>query len=536
MSDRFILTGGMICDGTGQDAFQGEVLVEDGVIRQITRGVSAPADNTPRIDCQGLVVAPGFIDVTSNMDFYAGFGGSVYFGQFTRQGVTSFVTGQGGYSPFAISAYSPHQTLLNQPPFDIGQIEQPAGGLRQFNHQLDSTIHHQLIPMAGHGSCRLSIAGYDNRPLSGKEQKQLLGLLEESLQDGAAGIAIGLNERPGMFATKEELHAVAQLTQRYDKVLRVHGRSQMALSGYYPALSLRRHNLQALDEMLLLARRIGVKLQCSQLAFLGDRSWYTMDTALDSLYKACEMGVDVQFDISPHSVGTTRLINLLPQWFVGNWQEGMASRWQRQRLQLALTLNFAMSGLGYSDIKLVSSYSETYEPSEGERLDTIASSAGQSPFDTLLDILDKSNSQARVMVYERYGIGMVQQLMAHVCSLLGSGAVPEPLSGVHHPSAVAAFPRFLQIARNTGVLSMEHCVRKMTGAVADRVGVRDRGYLLEGKRADITVFNWKSLMDLTDFAGYDAQPDGIDQVYIGGKCLLKQSRLVSADSVSTNTL
>ncbi|MCW7554376.1 amidohydrolase family protein [Endozoicomonas gorgoniicola] len=534
MSDRFILTGGMICDGTGQDAFQGELLVENGVIQQVQRGITAPKDSTPRIDCHGLVVAPGFIDINSNMDFYAGFGGAVYFEGFTRQGVTSFVTGQGGYSPFPIAANSSHQPLLNQPPFDIGQIEQPAGGLRQFQHYLSPDIHHQLIPLAGHGSCRLSIAGYDNRPLNGKERQQLLGLLEESLQDGAAGLSIGLGERPGMFATKEELLAVAQLAQRYDRLLRVTGRTQMALSGYYPPVSLRRHNLKAIDEMVMLARQTGVKLQCSHLAFLGGRSWYTFDTALDSIHQACELGVDIQFDISPHSVATTSLINLLPQWFVGNWQQMMESSVQRYRLKLALAMNFSMSGFSFNDIRLVSAVSDQYEQYEGERLDTIANATRQNHFNTLLDILSKSHGQARVMVYKRYGAGMVQQLMEHTCSLLGSGAVPEPLSGVHNPSAAAAFPRFLQIARNTGALSMEHCVRKMTGGVADRAGVRDRGYLLEGKRADITVFNWMSLMDLTDFAGYNAQPDGIEQVYIGGKCLLRNSQLVSAKSVSSS--
>ena len=534
MSDRFILTGGMICDGTGQDAYQGELLIENGVIQQVRRGIADPVDSTPRVDCHGLVVAPGFIDINSNMDFYAGFGGAIYFDGFTRQGVTSFVTGQGGYSPFAIAANSLNQSLLNHPPFDIGQIEQPSGGLRQFHHHLSPDIHHQLIPMAGHGSCRLSIAGYDNRPLNEKEQQQLLGLLEESLQDGAAGVSIGLGERPGMFATKEELLAVAQLAQRYDRLLRVTARTQMALSGYYSPVSLRRHNLKAIDEMMTLTRQTGVKFQCSNLTFLGDRTWHTFDSALDSIYQASELGGDIQFDISPHSVATTILINLLPQWFLGDWQRNLESSLQRYRLKLALGMNFTLSGFNYNDIRLVSSVSDEYEQYEGERLDAIAHATGQNQFNTLLDILSKSNGQARVMVYERYGVGMVRQLMGNAHSLLGSGAVPEPLCGVHNPSAAAAFPRFLQIARNSGVLSMEHCVRKMTGAVADRAGVRDRGYLLEGKRADITVFNWKSLMDLTDFAGYDAQPDGIEQVYIGGRCLLRNSQLISAESVSSS--
>lgn len=534
MAKRFILTGGMICDGTGQGAFQGELVIEEGLIREVRRGFGAPTDDTPRVDCHGLVVTPGFIDITSNMDFYAGFGGPAYFDSFTRQGVTSFVTGQNGFSPFAVAANSSHQPLLNQPPFDIGQIDQPPGGLRQFRHNLDPGIKHQLIPMAGHGTCRLSIAGHEDRSLTTRELDQLLGLLEESLQDGAAGVAIGLNDRPGMFADKDELLAVASLVQRYDRLLRVHGRVQTALSGYYSGLSMAWHNLQALDEMILLAKQSGVKLQCSQLAFVGDRCWYTIDQALERINNACRSGVDIQFDLSPHSVATTSLINLLPQWFIADWQKYQQSLIGQSRLQLSLAMNFYISGLGYNDIRLVSACSETYEQYEGERLDAIAEATGQSRFVTLLNILRESSGQARVMVYERYAIGMVQQLMGHECALFGSGASPEPISGVHNPSAAAAFPRFLQIARNTGVISMEHCVRKMTGAVADRAGLRDRGYLLEGKRADIAVFNWKGLMDLTDFAGYDALPDGITQLYIGGECLMHDAQPVTAADVVTS--
>ena len=531
MSERFILSGGLICDGTGQTAFQGELLVNNGVIEQVRRGVSASAEAIPRVDCQGYVVAPGFIDMTSSMDFYAEFGGSNYFDGFTQQGVTSFVTGQGGFSPFATVRDSLHQTSLNQPPFDIGRIEQPTGRLQRFNNQLND-IHHNIVPMAGHGSCRLSIAGFESRALSSKELDMLIGILEESLQDGAVGVSVGLNERPGMFASSKELKAVASLVQRYNKLLRVHARTQMALSGHYSGMNMARHNLLAVDELITLARKTGVKLQCSQLAFQGDKTWQTMDQVLSRITSVRESGVDLQFDFSPHSVSNTSLINLLPHWFIQNWKRSSQSVSQRSRLQLWLGVNFAQSGFGLNDIKLVSAHCKEYERCEGERLDAIASNKDTSSMKLLLDLLDKSDGRARVMLYERFGPGMVQQMMGHECALFSSGAVPEPLSRVHNPSAVSAFPRLLQIARNSGAVSMEHCVRKMTGAVADRVGLRDIGYLLEGKRADMTVFSWKSVMDLTDFAGYDAKPDGIEQVYIGGECLLRNSRLVKASGLT----
>ena len=89
--------------------------------------------------------------------------------------------------------------------------------------------------------------------------------------------------------------------------------------------------------------------------------------------------------------------------------------------------------------------------------------------------------------------------------------------GVQNPAIYDCFPKFLRDAlRGTGD-TMEHTIRRMSGAVADRFGLRERGYIRPGYFADLTVFCEEELKE--------AIPDqtksfGIRKVWINGKCVL----------------
>ena len=62
----------------------------------------------------------------------------------------------------------------------------------------------------------------------------MLLLLEQAMDEGAAGVSLGLQYEPGIFTTGDELREVAKLVKRKNKILTVHLRAYSALAPGYP--------------------------------------------------------------------------------------------------------------------------------------------------------------------------------------------------------------------------------------------------------------------------------------------------------------
>ena len=98
-------------------------------------------------------------------------------------------------------------------------------------------------------------------------------------------------------------------------------------------------------------------------------------------------------------------------------------------------------------------------------------------------------------------------------------------NGVQNPAIYDCFPKFLHLSLNGKGDTMPKTVRKMTGAVADRFAIKDRGYVKPGYFADLTVFDENALKN--------GKPDqsksfGIERVYVNGKLVLNGDKLDEA--------
>jgi N-acyl-D-amino-acid deacylase len=114
--------------------------------------------------------------------------------------------------------------------------------------------------------------------------------------------------------------------------------------------------------------------------------------------------------------------------------------------------------------------------------------------------------------------------MRHPASLFMTDAWVE-VSGVQNPAAFGCFPRFLQMAREQNIITLEEAIRKMTGANAERFNIRDRGLLRKGMAADITVFNWNTVHDGATASGSSAAPCGIEEVFINGIHTVRKGKI-----------
>jgi N-acyl-D-amino-acid deacylase len=348
----------------------------------------------------------------------------------------------------------------------------------------------------------------------------MLRLVETAMEHGARGVSLGLQYEPGMFARPEELREVALAVKRRRKILTVHARALSALSGAYPIKSFGRpHNLLALEEMLELARRTGVRLQISHLIFVGTRTWKTVEEALRLIEKAVGQGVDVRFDTYPFHCGASLINVLLPPWFLARipkaWGEAAALR----RLRRELALIQRLLGFGAADVQLTDALDPDLKRFDGMFLSEIGRQRRMKAEDVLIEIAQKSGGRAGVLCHRYSSPAIVEALIRHPGSLFMTDAWVDP-AGVQNPAAYGAFPRVLQLVREKRLLSLEEAVHKMTGATAERFGIGDRGTLAEGKAADITVFDGQEVRDNTTPQQTDAPPAGIEYVFVNGRKIM----------------
>ena len=525
-SARTLLKNGLIVDGSGGKSYIGDLLINGGIIETVTARELRFGGRT--IDCSGLVIAPGFIDMHSHMDWVLPLRGHESLKTpFTAQGVTSFVTGNCG---FGVAGYRPGGAfknfiktrmsgLVGMTEFDWESMDEYFKFLRRRG------ISHNIINLAGHGMTRTSMRGFDPSPLRPEEMTELLSLLETAMEQGARGVSLGLQYEPGVFAGMDELRAVARLVKKHDKILTVHLKAYSSLSGTYPLVPYGKdHNIIALHEMLNLARETGVRLQVSHLIFVGAATWNTCEEALDRIDRAIRDGVDVKFDTYAYHCGTSIINVFFPGWFLGKVPGIYKDRKALLRLELELRLIKFLLGFGYDDIQITNAGHPELDRYNGMFLTDIARSRKMDQFDNFIDIAQKSGGKARVLNHRYSSLDNVRDLMKHPASLFMTDATVAA-EGVQNPGAFGNFPRFLQYSRDYRLLSVEDAVRKMTGASAERFQVTDRGLLKKGYAADITLFDWKKVKDNNTTTLTDRAPDGIVAVFINGKQVKRDGRV-----------
>ena len=515
--ERLWLANGRIADGTGSAAYKGGLLIGGDRIIQV--GGEKPAGEVREIDCGGSLIAPGFIDIHSHLDWFTGNEGSRdLILPFLKQGITTAVGGNCGFSVFGFPPEHPYRELLANNIFRSGRASLEWNILPEFEEHLKKNgTPLNLVSYVGHGTTRTSLKGYDPAELSEKELRGMLDLMDSSLKDGAAGISMGLQYEPGIFADRKEMTAMAELAASHKKILAVHSRAASAVSGTYPMKPFGRpHHLLAIEDMISLAEQTGVRLQFSHLIFVGTRSWKTAGKAFRLFEEAVQRGVDIAFDTYGYSLGASRINVILPEWFLTDLKGNLKNKKALRRLRLEIAAMQMILGFGYDQIRVTNTVDPAWEEFNGLTVTEIALRRRTGRFETLCDLIRVSGGTANVLM-ERYSSPeILEQMIAHPLSLYQTDAWAER-EGINNPAIYGSLPRILRLSREKNLQTAEQAIRKMTGAAADRVGLTDRGYLKEGYFADITVLDETAVSERTGAAGEPLPPEGIHRVFVNGR-------------------
>ena len=494
-----LLRNGTIFDGTGAPGFAGSVLLVDGRIAEAGR-VDAAAEARV-IDCEGLAIAPGFIDAHSHSDLQVLEGRP----EKARQGVTTEVVGNCGFSPYPAAA---DRRALHEFANGIfcGDDRWGWATARAYLEAVERRAAGRALSLVGHGTLRVAVAGARQGPLEARLVERMEGLLDESLAAGACGFSTGLMYAPGESAPRAELERLLRVVARRGKIYATHMR-------HYA-----RKLVAATEEQIALARVTGCRLEISHMQAVGQRNWPLQAPAIECIERARAGGVDVGFDCYPYTYGSTVLTQFLPQWALDGGNAALVARLiapdQRARV-VAATLE--KLDHAWTDLSISAAGSPAAQDAVGRTVADIAAQRGRPPVDTMMDLLVENAGAVNVLERNQSEENLRRTLTHPLSIVISDGFY---VKGRPHPRLHGTFPQLLgRMCRELGWLDLATAVHKITGAPAARFGLKDRGRIARGAVADVTVFDPRRVASPATYERPEQPPVGILHVFAAGRPL-----------------
>ena len=534
-----LIKNGTIVDGTGRPAFKGDVAVKDSRIYRVAGPGDNPGDSWEAmqvVDAENLTVCPGFIDIHSHSDFLLPLNEHPeMLACLLEQGITTIVGGNCGFSPAPLAEDSKHMDFVQRDfefmsgkPLDISW--KSTGSYFSFLEERGLSLN--LAQLTGHGTLRKSLCGTDYSFPGRDKMRQMCQIIEESFSEGSYGLSLGLGYDPGMFVVDmKELEEIAHLVKRHDRLLTVHLRALTCASPAYKSdFQVKPHDICALEEMIELAEKTGVKIQISHLVFIGRNTWPSCDQALEMIERARSRGIDIAFDIFPYLCGNGTINSLLPLWFLKDPERNFKSSQSRQKLSAQWDIGWKILGTGPEDCQIMYGGYPELEKYNGLFIPEIARMMNCSSSEVILSIAEMSRGSAVCLFYkfsgEENNDEVLIKVMKHPLCTFETDAIITP-QGKQHPAAFGAFPAVIQrYHKERKIFSLEEAIAKMTGKSAERMGIKDRGFLRAGCRADITLFDYNLIRDNTTSRNTSARPSGIKYVLVNGHEVVKEGRAI----------
>jgi len=519
-----LFKNGTIVDGTGRPSIPGSVLVEDDRIADIISAVEAVPAADRIIEAEGLVIAPGFIDMHSHADWVLPWEEHPRVLKcLVEQGITTVVAGNCGFSPAPMTAAAIARTELLGTILKAGPFEYRWESMDEYlSHIEEKGSIVNLAELVGHAAVRYVTSQIDRGEMPPADLAGSLVNTRRALDEGACGLSFGLGYDPGMFSSQEELAAFCKAAAQAGKPVTIHLKALSKLSPCYPLTSMSAHNVRALKEAIALAEETGMRLQLSHFIFVGRNSWKTADECLALVEAARSRGLDVMIDAFPYTCGNTTILAPIPFWFLEKMPGAFSSSLLRARLKLELAIGFKLVGFGYEDFQVMDVALDEHTDINGLRLPEVARQWGCSPFEATLRLAEKSNG-ATLMLFHTYSgepdnEAALEKVLTKDYCLFETDALVKA-AGFPNPAGVGTFPRILgTCVREKNLFSLENAVHRMTGASAERFGLKDTGTLQKGKAADIVCFNPETVAYNYDDPEKPAdRPEGIRHVYLNGQ-------------------
>ncbi|QHM71737.1 N-acyl-D-amino-acid deacylase family protein [Mixta intestinalis] len=456
MKISWLFKNATVIDGSGSPAYRADVAVVGDRIARIAPAINEEAHAT--LDCHGLTLAPGFIDVHTHDDL-AVIKRPDYIEK-TSQGVTSIIVGNCGIS----AACAVMQDQVPDPINLLGELDEfHYPDLASYRDGINAvTPSVNVATLIGHTTLRNNCVDSLLEPANSQQIAAMRETLRLALQQGALGLSTGLSYGNAVNASTEEVCALAELLAEYHGIYTTHLRTE------YDGI------IEAMQEAFHVGRHGGVPVQISHHKCAGAKNWGRTTETL-ALIEQYQQQQEISCDVYPYRAGSSNL-----------------------DLRQVTT-----------DYDILITWSTPFPQMAGKTLQEIAG----------LWQTDVHEAASRLLpagaIYFQMDEADVRRVLQHPSAMIGSDGLPcDPNP---HPRLWSTFPRVLgHYSRDEKLFPLVTAVHKMTGMSAQRFGLPQRGLIREGWFADLTLFDAQTVNEAGTFQHPKQAAVGIERVWVNG--------------------
>ena len=518
-----VIRNATIYDGSGNAPVHGDLAIRGDRIAEVG---DVSGKGTTEIDAHGLAVAPGFINMlswaTESLIVDPRAMADV------KQGVTLEVFGE-GYSmgPLNDTMKAEMKKYQSDVKYDIDWTT-----LREY---LDSLVRRgtsvNVASFVGASTVRTYVLGEDDRAPNAEELEKMRGLVRQAMDDGALGLGSALIYAPGFYAKTDELTELAKVIAPYHGMYISHMRSEG------------NRLLEAVDELITIAREANVSAEIYHLKAAGQPNWKKLNSVLAKIETAREHGLRITANMYTYTAGATGLDAAMPPWV----QEGGFAAW-RKRLQDPKVRERVLREMrtptdewenllrlagSPERVLLIGFRSEKLKPLTGKTLAEVAKLRGVSPEEAAIDLVIEDESRIDT-VYFLMSEDNVRRELRQPWVSFGSDAGASAPEGVFlksstHPREYGNFANVLgRYVRDEQVITLQEAIRKLTSLPAQNLGIARRGRLEEGYFADVVVFDPSTIAARSTYEKPRQYATGMVHVFVNGTQVLRNGEHTGA--------
>jgi dihydroorotase/N-acyl-D-amino-acid deacylase len=483
-----VIKNGQVFDGSGTESKTVDIAITGNTIIKV--GKINSEKSTRVIDASGLIVSPGFIDTHAHLDPMDNLIKLSDSESHVRQGVTTSFGGPDGRGVPLKYGFKQY----------LDTIEKVGVGMN-------------MGFLTGHNKIRRVVMNLDNREPTNDELEIMKNLASKAMDEGAFGISTGLKYLPGNFSKVDEVIAISK---------------EISSKGGIYTSHLRDEGLKIIDavkEAILISKNADINVVLTHHKVIGKPMWGKSAITLSLIDSARQKGIKIMADQYPYNASHTGINILIPTWARAGgrneFRKRVSNKTTKEKIKTEIEFNI-LNDRGGNDLSRVQFSRVAWMPElEGKTLKDWAVMRGIEPSvkNGAELVIEAELNGGASCIFHAMDESDVENIMKYPHTMIASdGRLSEPGVGHPHPRAYGTFPRVLgRYVREKKVISMSEAIYKMTYLPAKAFGLKNRGLIMKGMMADITIFDEEKIIDNATFESPHQYPDGIKYVIINGE-------------------
>ncbi len=517
-----LIRNGTVYDGSGAPGYAADVAIRGDRVVAIGQFAESSADLD--IDADGLAVAPGFFNMMSHAHLSLISDGRAK--SDVLQGVTFEVLSEISLSPLTKRTAQYWSGLFPEEGVELSWTR-----LGEFLEVVETGgVAPNFGTFVSAATVRMNIIGMDDVDPTPEQLEAMKTQVGEAMQDGAFGLTTALIYAPATYAETPELIELAKVAASYGGIFTAHIRSEA------------NQFIEALDEILLIGREAKLPVKIHHLKAGGQPNWYKMDTAIDKIEVLRKEGIPVTADMYTYIAGATGLDASMPTWVQAGgydkWTERLQDPEIRARVKAEMATNAQdWENLGYfagpDGMMFIDFKNEKLRKYTGKTLAEVAADREQDPLDTIIDLVIEDGSRVET-VYFLMSEDNIRKQIRQPWVMFGSDAAAPAAEGKAlessvHPRTYGNVARLLaKYVRDEKVIPLEEAIRRLTLLPAQTLNIRERGRLVPGYFADITIFDPDTIQDHATFDDPHQYATGVAYVLVNGVPVVRNGKHTGA--------